>query len=202
MLNLKATVYKNYNGSPFEFKKEYMSIFLKPEEIIKLSSDLEFTFTDVRYGTDGNDKINAIGFGGTVYAGDGYDDITLGALGTTVYTGKGHDFVTGGSAYLKVIDESGDLDVKGASVWSEIEKTGNGSLKFQGLSAAIKIHHTGEYCGNIHYTGAAAANFITRKGKESNITFAGAGGYNQLWHETNSGDLKFDEAGAENLLER
>ena len=43
----------------------------------KILKDLEFTFTGKRYGTDGNDDIDAIGFGGIIYAGKGHDTITV-----------------------------------------------------------------------------------------------------------------------------
>ena len=34
-------------------------------------------------------------------------------------------------------------------------------------------------------------NIITRKGAISNINYQGAGGYNQIWHETNTGNMTF-----------
>lgn len=168
----------------------------------KILKDLEFTFTGSRYGTDGDDNIDAIGFGGNVYAGKGHDTITVGTLAVIAYTGDGHDFVRGGSAYLKIIDENGDLDVRGLTAWGEIEKSGLGDLKYVGASAAIKINHTGYEYGDIKYSGAAIANSITRKGAKSNITYQGAGGYNQIWHETNTGNLTFEGGGFYNKLTR
>ncbi|WP_243208940.1 MARTX multifunctional-autoprocessing repeats-in-toxin holotoxin RtxA [Proteus mirabilis] len=168
----------------------------------KILKDLEFTFTGKRYGTDGNDDIDAIGFGGIIYAGKGHDTITVGTLAVTAYTGDGHDFVRGGSAYLKIIDENGDLDVRGLNAWGEIEKSGHGDLKYVGASAAIKINHTGYEYGNINYSGAAIANIITRKGAISNINYQGAGGYNQIWHETNTGNMTFKGGGGYNKLVR
>ncbi|TFT44255.1 hypothetical protein E4V22_18820, partial [Proteus mirabilis] len=146
----------------------------------KILKDLEFTFTGKRYGTDGNDDIDAIGFGGIIYAGKGHDTITVGTFAVTAYTGDGHDFVRGGSAYLKIIDENGDLDVRGLNAWGEIEKSGHGDLKYVGASAAIKINHTGYEYGNINYQGA--------------------GGYNQIWHETNTGNMTFKGGGGYNKL--
>lgn len=168
----------------------------------KILKDLEFTFTGKRYGTDGNDDIDAIGFGGIIYAGKGHDTITVGTFAVTAYTGDGHDFVRGGSAYLKIIDENGDLDVRGLNAWGEIEKSGHGDLKYVGASAAIKINHTGYEYGNINYSGAAIANIITRKGAISNINYQGAGGYNQIWHETNTGNMTFKGGGGYNKLVR
>lgn len=168
----------------------------------KFLKDLEFTFTGTRYGTEGNDEIDAYGFGGTVYAGGGHDDIIVGAVAAIVYTGIGNDWVTGGAAYLNVIDDIGDLEVKGLTAWSEIEKSGHGNLTFKGASAAVHISHTGYEYGNIKYSGAAAANLITRKGQLGDVKFAGVGGYNKIWHETNSGNLKFDGAGFYNKLTR
>lgn len=168
----------------------------------KILKDLEFTFTGTRHGTDGDDDIDAIGFGGNVYAGKGHDTITVGTLAVIAYTGDGHDFVRGGSAYLKIIDENGNLDVRELSAWGEIEKSGHGDLIYAGASAAIKINHTGYEYGDIKYSGGAVANVITRKGSKSNITYKGAGGYNQIWHETNNGNLTFEGGGFYNKLTR
>ena len=168
----------------------------------KFLKDLEFTFTGTRHGTDGDDDIDAIGFGGNVYAGKGHDTITVGTLAVIAYTGDGHDFVRGGSAYLKIIDENGNLDVRELSAWGEIEKSGHGDLIYAGASAAIKINHTGYEYGDIKYSGGAVANAITRKGSKSNITYKGAGGYNQIWHETNNGNLTFEGGGFYNKLTR
>ncbi|WP_099074824.1 MARTX multifunctional-autoprocessing repeats-in-toxin holotoxin RtxA [Proteus alimentorum] len=168
----------------------------------KFLKDLEFTFTGTRHGTDGDDDIDAIGFGGNVYAGKGHDTITVGTLAVIAYTGDGHDFVRGGSAYLKIIDENGNLDVRELSAWGEIEKSGHGDLIYAGASAAIKINHTGYEYGDIKYSGGAVANVITRKGSKSNITYKGAGGYNQIWHETNNGNLTFEGGGFYNKLTR
>lgn len=173
----------------------------------KFEKDLEFFFTGIYNGTDGDDDIHAIGslgIGslGTVYAGKGNDNITAGTFATNVYTGDGNDTVNAGNAYLHVIDENGDLTVKGLTAWGEIEKTGNGNLEYIGGSAAIDISHSGKKYGHIHYSGAAAKNSITRKGYMGYVTFKGAGGYNKIYHETNFGNLKFEGAGLYNVLTR
>ncbi|WP_378080511.1 MARTX multifunctional-autoprocessing repeats-in-toxin holotoxin RtxA [Aeromonas bestiarum] len=162
---------------------------------------IEYFFTGNYTADDGNNDINAFGFGGVIRAYGGDDTIKIGSIGATVYTGTGNDSVYGGAAYLKVVDESGNLTVKGAAGYADISKSQSGNIHFAGASGGTNIDHQGRE-GDIRYQGAALANFLTRKGISGNVSFEGAGGYNKLWHQTDRGDLTFSGAGAANKLDR
>ncbi|EKO3562959.1 MARTX multifunctional-autoprocessing repeats-in-toxin holotoxin RtxA [Vibrio fluvialis] len=162
---------------------------------------LEYFFTG-RYSADnGNNNIVAIGFGGVINAYGGDDHITVGSIGATVNTGSGNDTVVGGAAYLRVNDTSGQLIVRGAAGYADIDKSGDGNVRFAGAAGGVSIDHLGNH-GDVNYSGAAAYNGITRKGLSGNVTFRGAGGYNRVWHGTNQGNLSFTGAGAGNKLDR
>ncbi len=162
---------------------------------------VEYFFTGNYVADDDDNKINAIGFGGVIHAYGGNDQITVGSIGATVYTGTGDDIVNAGAAYLKVVDDSGVLAVRGAAGYAEIEKSQPGNIDFSGLSGAVTIRHDG-HDGDIHYQGAALANLLARRGFSGSVIFSGAGGYNQISHHTDNGDLRFNGAGAANQLER
>ncbi|MEJ8675146.1 MARTX multifunctional-autoprocessing repeats-in-toxin holotoxin RtxA [Chromobacterium amazonense] len=162
---------------------------------------VEYFFTGNYVADDDDNKINAIGFGGVIHAYGGNDQITVGSIGATVYTGTGDDIVNAGAAYLKVVDDSGVLAVRGAAGYAEIEKSQSGNIDFSGLSGAVTIRHDG-HGGDIHYQGAALANLLARRGFSGGVIFSGAGGYNQISHHTDNGDLRFNGAGAANQLER
>lgn len=162
---------------------------------------IEYFFTGNYTADDGNNEIDAYGFGGVIRAYGGDDTIRVGSIGATVYTGTGNDSVYGGAAYLKVVDDSGNLTVKGAAGYADISKSQSGNVHFAGASGATNIDHQGRD-GDIRYQGAALANFLTRKGISGNVSFEGAGGYNKLWHQTDRGDLSYSGAGAANKLDR
>ncbi|ELM3750857.1 MARTX multifunctional-autoprocessing repeats-in-toxin holotoxin RtxA [Aeromonas dhakensis] len=162
---------------------------------------IEYFFTGNYTADDGNNDIDAYGFGGVIRAYGGDDTIRVGSIGATVYTGTGNDSVYGGAAYLKVVDDSGNLTVKGAAGYADISKSQSGNVHFAGASGATNIDHQGRD-GDIRYQGAALANFLTRKGISGNVSFEGAGGYNKLWHQTDRGDLSYSGAGAANKLDR
>ncbi|WP_339010108.1 MARTX multifunctional-autoprocessing repeats-in-toxin holotoxin RtxA [Aeromonas popoffii] len=162
---------------------------------------IEYFFTGNYTADDGNNDIDAVGFGGVIRAYGGDDTIKIGSIGATVYTGTGNDSVYGGAAYLKVVDESGNLTVKGAAGYADISKSESGNIHFAGASGGTNIDHQGRE-GDIRYQGAAFANFLTRKGISGNVSFEGAGGYNKLWHQTDRGDLTFSGAGAANQIDR
>ncbi|CCN86051.1 putative Adenylate cyclase [Vibrio nigripulchritudo SFn27] len=162
---------------------------------------VEYFFTGNYSADEGNNTINAIGFGGKIYAYGGDDHINLGSIGATVYTGEGNDTVSAGAGYLRVDDTGGNLTVRGAAGYADINKSGDGSVVFQGAAGAVDIEHTGLH-GKVDYAGAAAYNNLVRKGESGGMTFKGAGGYNSLWHETNEGDLSFNGAGAGNKIDR
>lgn len=162
---------------------------------------IEYFFTGNYTADDGNNDINAFGFGGVIRAYGGDDTIKVGSIGATVYTGTGNDSVYGGAAYLKVVDDSGNLTVKGAAGYADISKSESGNIHFAGASGGTNIDHRGRE-GDIRYQGAALANFLTRKGISGNVSFEGAGGYNKLWHQTDRGDLTFSGAGAANKIDR
>lgn len=162
---------------------------------------IEYFFTGNYTADDGNNDINAFGFGGVIRAYGGDDTIKIGSIGATVYTGTGNDSVYGGAAYLKVVDDSGNLTVKGAAGYADISKSESGNIHFAGASGGTNIDHRGRE-GDIRYQGAALANFLTRKGISGNVSFEGAGGYNKLWHQTDRGDLTFSGAGAANKIDR
>ncbi|VXA79991.1 MULTISPECIES: MARTX multifunctional-autoprocessing repeats-in-toxin holotoxin RtxA [Aeromonas] len=162
---------------------------------------IEYFFTGNYTADDGNNDINAFGFGGVIRAYGGDDTIKVGSIGATVYTGTGNDSVYGGAAYLKVVDDSGNLTVKGAAGYADISKSESGNIHFAGASGGTNIDHLGRE-GDIRYQGAALANFLTRKGISGNVSFEGAGGYNKLWHQTDRGDLTFSGAGAANKIDR
>lgn len=162
---------------------------------------IEYFFTGNYTADDGNNDIDAYGFGGVIHAYGGDDTIRVGSIGATVYTGTGNDSVYGGAAYLKVVDDSGNLTVKGAAGYADISKSQSGNVHFAGASGATNIDHQGRD-GDIRYQGAALANFLTRKGISGNVSFEGAGGYNKLWHQTDRGDLSYSGAGAANKLDR
>ncbi|MEZ6993905.1 MULTISPECIES: MARTX multifunctional-autoprocessing repeats-in-toxin holotoxin RtxA [unclassified Aeromonas] len=162
---------------------------------------IEYFFTGNYTADDGNNDIDAYGFGGVIRAYGGDDTIRVGSIGATIYTGTGNDSVYGGAAYLKVVDDSGNLTVKGAAGYADISKSQSGNVHFAGASGATNIDHQGRD-GDIRYQGAALANFLTRKGISGNVSFEGAGGYNKLWHQTDRGDLSYSGAGAANKLDR
>ncbi|MEN3033156.1 MARTX multifunctional-autoprocessing repeats-in-toxin holotoxin RtxA [Chromobacterium amazonense] len=162
---------------------------------------VEYFFTGNYVADDDDNTINAIGFGGVIHAYGGNDQITVGSIGATVYTGTGDDIVNAGAAYLKVVDDSGVLTVRGAAGYAAIEKSQSGNIDFSGLSGAVSIRHDGQG-GDIHYQGAALANLLARRGFSGSVIFSGAGGYNQISHHTDNGDLRFNGAGAANQLER
>ncbi|WP_350304919.1 MARTX multifunctional-autoprocessing repeats-in-toxin holotoxin RtxA [Photorhabdus viridis] len=142
----------------------------------------EYFFTGKYYDDNDGNNITAIGVGGDVYAYGGNDDVTVGSFKVDVY------------------HTDGDLSVKGASGYTGIRKTGNGSLSFAGAAGAAFIDHTGEK-GNLNYSGAAGYNKLVRKGLSGDTSFKGAGGYNKLWHEANRGDLDFAGVGAYNNID-
>ncbi|MBR7630388.1 MARTX multifunctional-autoprocessing repeats-in-toxin holotoxin RtxA [Aeromonas popoffii] len=162
---------------------------------------IEYFFTGNYTADDGNNDIDAVGFGGVIRAYGGDDTIKIGSIGATVYTGTGNDSVYGGAAYLKVVDESGNLTVKGAAGYADISKSESGNIHFAGASGGTNIDHQGRE-GDIRYQGAAFANVLTRKGISGNVSFEGAGGYNKLWHQTDRGDVTFSGAGAANQIDR
>ena len=162
---------------------------------------VRYAFTGQYDGTNGNDNIKAIGFGGKIYAKDGNDTITVGSISATVYTGTGDDKVYGASGKLTVEDETGNLGVYGAAGFVDISKDGNGNITFRGASGATKIVHEGD-AGSIDYAGAALRNTITRTGTSGDITFRGAGLGNNILLDTQSGDILFEGAGAQNVVKR
>ncbi len=91
-----------------------------------------------------------------------------------MHTGSGNDKVVGGSAYLKVVDSTGLLTVKGAAGYADINKIGDGNVSFAGAAGGVSKDHLGNH-GDVSYGGAAAYNCITRKGLSGNVTIAGAG---------------------------
>ncbi|WP_017082575.1 MARTX multifunctional-autoprocessing repeats-in-toxin holotoxin RtxA, partial [Vibrio splendidus] len=163
---------------------------------------VEYFFTGSYTADDGDNNIVATSLiGGDIRAYGGDDHITVASITATVYTGSGNDTVVGGAAHLKVEDSIGNLSVKGAAGYVDINKSGGGDVSFAGLAGGVTIDHLGNR-GDVNYGGAAAYNGITRKGLSGNVTFGGVGGYNSLWHETNQGNLSFTGAGAGNKLDR
>lgn len=162
---------------------------------------VRYAITGEYDGTNGNDSITAIGFGGNIYAKGGNDTITVGSISATVYTGTGDDKVYGASGKLTVIDETGNLGIYGAAGFVDISKDGDGDITFSGASGATKIVHEGD-AGNIDYAGAALNNNILRSGISGNITFRGAGLGNTILLDTQYGDILFEGAGARNTVKR
>ena len=111
---------------------------------------IEYFFTGNYTADDGNNDINAFGFGGVIRAYGGDDTIKVGSIGATVYTGTGNDSVYGGAAYLKVVDDSGNLTVKGAAGYADISKSESGNIHFAGASGGTNIDHRGRE-GDIRY---------------------------------------------------
>ncbi|WP_421346508.1 MARTX multifunctional-autoprocessing repeats-in-toxin holotoxin RtxA [Aeromonas veronii] len=170
--------------------------------VVSFFKSVGFAVTGHYWGDDGNNDIDAYGIGGVVKAYGGDDTIRVGAIGVKIYTGSGHDTVYGGAGYMSVIDDCGNLTVKGAAGYADISKSESGNVHFAGGSGGTTIDHLGRD-GDIRYQGAAlVTNLLTRKGGGGDISFEGAGGYNELWHETDRGDLSFKGAGAGNKIDR
>ncbi|MBB5517110.1 hypothetical protein FHS89_003156 [Rubricella aquisinus] len=149
-------------------------------------------------GSNGNDTIVAIGFGGTIDAKAGNDTITVGGFKTTVNTGSGNDKVYGGSAHLKVNDTTGNLSVNGAAGYAEINKSHSGDIDFNGASGKTKITHHSN--GRVRLRTAAFSNVVRHYGSTGDIDFAGVGARNDFFNRTSSGKIHFRGAGASNKM--
>ena len=166
-----------------------------------VGQSIRYFFTGTYEGNNGNNTINAFGFGGNIYAKGGDDTINVGSIAATVHTGTGNDTVRGGAAKLSVRDETGNLSVYGGAGYVDISKSGSGNLTFGGAAGATNINHYG-WSGNTYFYGAAFHNKITRTGYSGDVNFNGAGGGNNITHRTQYGNLNFNGAGASNTLKR
>ncbi len=164
-------------------------------------NSLELLFTGAIHKGDGDDYIDAVGFGGDIYAGGGNDTIVAAAFVLTVHTGSGNDIVWAGAAALYVRDDEGDLVVNGLAAFIDIDKRKNGNVRFNGAAGAVNIHHSGLY-GDIIYSGAAAANFLRLDGHAGSIKFSGGAGYNSLINTAKRGDINFNGVGLQNSVDR
>ncbi len=106
---------------------------------MSLGQSISYAASGYYEGTDGDDNIVAIGFGGNILAKDGDDTIWLGSLAANVYAGGGNDKVNGAAAALNIYDSSGDLTVNGVAAYSRIRKYESGSVSFNGAAGYSEI---------------------------------------------------------------
>ncbi|MBS8260641.1 hypothetical protein DYI23_10460 [Roseibium polysiphoniae] len=166
-----------------------------------VGQSISYFFTGKYVGNNGNNTINAFGFGGNIYAKGGNDTIRVGSISATVHTGTGNDKVYGAAGRLNVRDETGNLHVYGGAGYVDISKSGSGNLTFGGAAGATNIRHNG-WSGNISFNGASFYNKISRTGYSGSTSFKGAGVGNNIQHKTQYGNLTFQGAGARNFIKR
>ena len=167
----------------------------------RVRRSVQYFFTG-RYSADnGNNRINAFGFGGNIYAKGGNDTVNVGSFSATVHTGSGNDTVNGAAGRLNVRDDSGHLRVNGAAGRVDIRKRYSGNITFRGAAGKVTIDHHG-WSGSIDFAGAAFRNVVKRTGKRGHVTFRGAGGSNEIVHKTETGNTLFEGAGASNVVKR
>lgn len=72
-----------------------------------------------------------------------------------INTGSGNDTVVGGTAYMSITNPDGDLNVSGASGYTQIHSLGTGNINYVGATGGVRTIASGNnrsyLCENIQF---------------------------------------------------